>query len=414
VLLTDETVYTVSEITRQIRRSLEEEFPLVRVEGEVSNFTAHSSGHLYFSLKDEGAQLRCVMFRSRRRRMIGPLPSNGMAVRALGQITVYERSGQYQLSVIELRPAGIGALARAFEELKHRLAEEGLFDAVHKQPIPKFPGRIGVVTSPTGAAVRDIIRIIGRRFPLARLILAPVQVQGEGAAREIALAIERMNRHRLADVLIVGRGGGSMEDLWAFNEEVVARAIFSSAIPVISAVGHEIDFTIADFVADLRAPTPSAAAELVVPDRQELAGVIAGARQRLLSAAAGRIGRQRERVVTLVRSYGLRRPADLIAGRMQRLDELERRLQLASERHVALRKRLLDSTTRHLASLDPQAVLARGYSVCRRLPDGAVVTDGGVLTGGELLDLWFARGGAECRVERATSTRRDLLTLEDS
>jgi exodeoxyribonuclease VII large subunit len=339
VLLTDETVYTVSEITRQIRRSLEEEFPLVRVEGEVSNFTAHSSGHLYFSLKDEGAQLRCVMFRSRRRRMIGPLPSNGMAVRALGQITVYERSGQYQLSVIELRPAGIGALARAFEELKHRLAEEGLFDAVHKQPIPKFPGRIGVVTSPTGAAVRDIIRIIGRRFPLARLILAPVQVQGEGAAREIALAIERMNRHRLADVLIVGRGGGSMEDLWAFNEEVVARAIFSSAIPVISAVGHEIDFTIADFVADLRAPTPSAAAELVVPDRQELAGVIAGARQRLLSAAAGRIGRQRERVVTLVRSYGLRRPADLIAGRMQRLDELERRLQLASERHVALRKR---------------------------------------------------------------------------
>lgn len=407
MLNTDERVYTVSEITRQIRGALEDGFPLVWVEGEVSNFTAHTSGHLYFSLKDESAQLRCVMFRSRRRRMIGPLPTNGMALRALGEITVYERSGQYQLSVLEWRAAGVGTLAQAFEELKRRLAAEGLFDEVHKRPIPVFPQRIGVVTSPTGAAVRDIIDVIRRRYPLAHVALAPVQVQGEGAAGEIAHAIELFNRFGVADVLIVGRGGGSLEDLWAFNEEVVARAIFASRIPVISAVGHEIDYTIADFVADLRAPTPSAAAEMAVPDRRELTGRVVRSGERLRVAIAGEVARGRERLATLVKSYGLRRPADLVAERMQRVDELERRLRHAILGSVALRRSTLESAKRHLASLGPQAVLARGYSICRKLPEGRLVTRGEDLTQGDRVDLSFFRGGAECRVERARASHRD-------
>jgi exodeoxyribonuclease VII large subunit len=408
VLDTDEHVYTVSEITRQIRCALEERFALVWVEGEVSNFTAHTSGHLYFSLKDESAQLRCVMFRSRRRRMIGPLPANGVALRVLGEITVYERSGQYQLSVLELRPAGVGTLAQAFEELKRRLAEEGLFDAAHKRPIPAFPQRIGVVTSPTGAALRDIIHVIRRRYPVAHVVLAPVQVQGEGAAGEIAHAIGLFNRLGIADLLIVGRGGGSLEDLWAFNEEVVARAIFASRIPIISAVGHEIDYTIADFVADLRAPTPSAAAELAVPDRRELTDIVGRSGQRLRAAVAGELARGRERLATLVRSYGLRRPADLVAERMQRVDEFERRLRHAILGSVVLRRSTLESARRHLASLGPEAVLARGYSICRKLPEGRLVTRGEDLTQGDRVDLSFSRGGAECRVERARASNREF------
>ncbi|MCJ7577011.1 MAG: exodeoxyribonuclease VII large subunit, partial [candidate division Zixibacteria bacterium] len=247
-------IYTVTEITKEIKGILEESLPSVWVEGEISNYILHSSGHRYFSMKDENAQIRCTLWRFRGTRLSFE-PEDGMRVIAFGNITVYERNGQYQLDVIELIPAGWGKLEIAFQKLKEKLFQEGLFDEEHKKPIPEFPEAIGLVTSPTGAAVRDMIKIIHKRFPSVRIIVNPVRVQGEEAAEEIAQAIQEFNEFAKIDVMIVGRGGGALEDLWAFNEEVVARAIYDSKIPVISAVGHQIDFTISDFVADLRAST---------------------------------------------------------------------------------------------------------------------------------------------------------------
>ncbi|MCK5525880.1 MAG: exodeoxyribonuclease VII large subunit, partial [Candidatus Latescibacteria bacterium] len=267
-MLDSAEAYSVSDITRAIKGLLDEGLMPLWVEGEVSNYVHHTSGHRYFTLKDETSQLRCVMWKWQ-----GQLrfrPEDGMKVRAYGRISVYERGGQYQLVVSELHPAGVGELQLAFEQLKERLAKEGLFDESRKRSLPRFPQRIGVVTSPTGAAIRDIAHGIGRRFPSAQVVLWPARVQGEGAAAQIAEGIEKLNAYGEVDVLIVGRGGGSLEDLWAFNEEEVARAIYASGIPVVSAVGHEIDFVIADFVADRRAPTPSAAAEMVVRDGAEL------------------------------------------------------------------------------------------------------------------------------------------------
>jgi len=263
----EEKIYTVSELTREIKQVLETGFPCLWVEGEISNFKRHSSGHLYFTLKDENSQIRCAMWRYRANDLIFR-PEDGMKVLVQGNLQVYEPGGYYQIIVQQVQPAGVGELQLAFEQLKKKLYAEGLFDEAHKKPIPIFPERIGVITSPTGAAIRDIISVITRRFPIAQIILAPVRVQGPGAKEEIVQAIQDFNEFGEVDVLIVGRGGGSLEDLWAFNEEVVARAIFTSKIPIISAVGHEIDFSISDFVADRRAPTPSAAAEMAVPDRK--------------------------------------------------------------------------------------------------------------------------------------------------
>ena len=265
----EKNVITITELTRQIKFSLESSFPRVWVEGEISNFKQHTSGHLYFTLKDEGAQLSALMWRSRVANLTFQ-PEDGMKVIARGSITVYPPRGNYQLDVDQIQPLGLGELQLAFERLKQKLDAEGLFDAEHKKPIPEFPECIGLVTSETGAALQDIRSVLSRRHPSVEVVLAPVRVQGAGAAEEIADAIKYLNQYGGIDVLIVGRGGGSLEDLWAFNEEVVARAIYASKIPIISAVGHEIDFSIADFVADLRAPTPSAAAELVVRDRTEL------------------------------------------------------------------------------------------------------------------------------------------------
>ncbi len=264
-----EKIYTITQLTKELKDLLESSFSKIWVEGEISNYLKHSSGHRYFTLKDQGAQIKCVLWRWQGNNLLFE-PQDGMKVKAAGQITIYEKSGQYQLVVSSLQPSGIGELELAFQQLKKKLAGEGLFDPAHKVAIPQFPERIGVVTSPTGAAIRDILNITKRRAPHIEIILWPVAVQGEGASAQIAHAIRGFNKLKLVDVLIVGRGGGSLEDLWAFNEEAVARAIYESKLPVISAVGHEIDFSIADFVADLRAPTPSAAAEMAVPDAIQL------------------------------------------------------------------------------------------------------------------------------------------------
>src|SRR5204863_4564033 len=273
-------VLTVSALTEKLRQVLEEKFPMVWVEGEISNFKVYGSGHAYFTLKDSGAQVRAVLFRNRMRR-IRFEPGDGLHVLAMGSVEVYPQRGEYQLVVELLEPRGLGALQLAFEQLKARLAAEGLFDEGRKRALPRFPRKIGIVTSPSGAAIRDMLRVIGRRFGELHIVLAPCRVQGDGAAEEIARGIRDLNALGDVDVLIVGRGGGSLEDLWAFNEEVVARAIAGSKVPVISAVGHEVDVTIADFVADLRAPTPSAAAELVVREKQTIVETIADLHHRL-------------------------------------------------------------------------------------------------------------------------------------
>src|SRR3989475_2988824 len=281
----ERAILSVSQLTDQLRGIVEEKFPAVWVEGEISNFRLYGSGHAYFTLKDEGAQLRAVLFRNRARRLRFE-PGDGQHVLAFGSLEIYAQRGEYQFVVELLEPRGLGALQLAFEQLKARLGAEGLFAESRKRALPRFPRRIGIVTSPSGAAVRDILRIIGRRFAGLSIVLAPARVQGDGAAREIAAGIADLNALGDVDVIIVGRGGGSLEDLWAFNEEAVARAIAASKVPVVSAVGHEVDFTIADFVADLRAPTPSAAAELVVREKQAVVDTLAQLRVRLERTAA--------------------------------------------------------------------------------------------------------------------------------
>ncbi|MEJ2634189.1 MAG: exodeoxyribonuclease VII large subunit [Calditrichia bacterium] len=368
----DERIYTVTELTREIKQLLETSFPRLWVEGEISNFKRHSSGHLYFTLKDENSQISCAMWRFRADNLLFKM-EDGMKVLAQGDVQVYERGGSYQLIVSQIQPAGIGALQLAFEQLKKKLHAEGLFDEAHKKPIPLYPECIGVVTSPTGAAIRDIVSVLTRRFPGVRIILSPVRVQGQTAASEIAQAIENFNEFGQADVLIVGRGGGSLEDLWAFNEEMVARAIFNSKIPVISAVGHEIDYSISDFVADRRAPTPSAAAEMAVRDRQELLGVVAYYRERFSTLLLQKLGSHRERIENLQRSYAFRRPEDFIFQKIQRVDELTKNIQVALQHNLEIKKQRLLNSENQLKALSPTAVLKRGYSICFK--DGEVIKD---------------------------------------
>jgi exodeoxyribonuclease VII large subunit len=390
-------VYRVSEITRQLRLILEESFPEVWVEGEVSNYKEHTSGHVYFSLKDEAGELRCVMFRSDAATLRFS-PGDGLKVRALGRITVYEKRGYYQLQVYSLSPAGVGDLAQAFEMLKEKLRSEGLFLEERKKPLPLFPTRIGVVTASTGAAIRDILNIIGRRWPLATVLLRSARVQGEGAAVEIAESIDDLNELEDVDLIIVGRGGGSLEDLWAFNEEVVARAIYRSMIPIVSAVGHEVDYTIADFVADVRAPTPSAAAEIVVPDTRDIESRTDGLLSRALRAGSEMVSTYAERVEALSRSYGLRRPRDLVMERWQGLDEVERRAMRAIGHKLAIATTGLLALESRLANATPQATLSRGYCICRRLPQRELVSRSSELARRESISLQFADGSAECEV----------------
>ena len=382
---------SITELTRQIRILLEHHIPTIWVQGEVSNFTHHTSGHMYFTLKDEQCQIRCVLWREQAKRLFFT-PQDGMKVLARGDVTVYERAGQYQLRVAQLQPVGVGDLQLAFERLKEKLYQEGLFDEDRKQPIPPFPWRIGVITSPTGAAIRDIINISYRRYPGIGMMLYPVSVQGEGAAQEIARAIDAYNVYGEIDVLIVARGGGSMEDLWAFNEEVVARAIFNSRIPVVSAVGHEIDFTIADFVADLRAPTPSAAAELVVPEHKELLQQVQMLTVRSRERMEGQIQRYDDRLKALWSSYGFRRPMDIIYQCEQKRDELKEYLAYGLSHFLRRTEHDVNLQTGKLEGLNPQSVLQRGYSICCRLPHRDIVREAKVLHTDDTIEVAFSKG----------------------
>lgn len=440
-IFTEKTILTVSRLTALLRGVLEENFEQLWVGGEVSNLSYPSSGHCYFTLKDAGAQLRCVMFKSAVKNLKFRL-TDGMALIVRGRISVYDQRGEYQLICEYLEPAGVGALQTAFVQLKEKLALEGLFAEAHKSAIPRFPRKIGVITSPTGAAIHDILNVLKRRFASLAVLLYPVRVQGEGAAVEIARAVDEMNRLGDVDILIVGRGGGSLEDLWAFNEEAVARAVYRSKIPVISAVGHETDWTICDFVADLRAPTPSAAAELVIASSEELRSQVDGLSHRL-----------RKTIENILVSYdrrleGLRRalhdPRMMVGHLAQRLDDLTGRLDMGL--HVAVSRRRdrferLRDALRHndpkgmidlllqrvalllvrsegllahrleeirqgfgdnaarLEVLSPLKTLARGYAIASHACDGTTVTDAGSLAPGEQLLLRLHRGAARCLVE---------------
>ena len=391
------TVLTVSDITRQIKTSLETKFPRVWIQGELSNFKQHTSGHLYFTVKDEGAQISGVMWRSRVAGL-AVVPVDGMKVIARGSITVYPPRGNYQIDCDQIQPLGVGELQIAFERLKKKLAEEGLFDPEHKKPIPEYAERIGIVTSATGAALQDIRSVLGRRFPSVGVILAPVRVQGAGAAEEIAAAIEDMNKYGEVDVMIVGRGGGSLEDLWAFNEEIVARAIYNSRIPVVSAVGHEIDFSIADLVADLRAPTPSAAAELVVKDRSELIEVLRNMWYTMQRSIEEKVSSLRDSVGGLISSYAFNTPRDLLRESSQRVDELERSLVVASTHILELVRRNQRSLTQRLEALSPKAVLQRGYAIVRKKTEVVVSADD--LERGDVATIQFHDGDVRTRVEQ--------------
>lgn len=415
------TVYSVTRLNNEIKDLLDAVpgYRNLLVQGEISNYKAHSSGHHYMTLKDEGAAINAVMFRSDALRLKFRL-ENGMKVIVRARVSSFPRTGQVQLYISEVIPDGAGALSLAFEQLKRKLQAEGLFDPAHKKPIPACPQRIALVTSPTGAAVRDMIRILGRRWPLAKVTLYPAQVQGQGAAESIARALLLANAVGEADVILCGRGGGSMEDLWAFNEEVVARAIYDSDIPVISAVGHEPDVTIADFVADLRAPTPSGAAELAVPDRAEYALSVRTLDTRLRTAAHKQIEVWRQRLTTLQERLELRTPANYIAEKRLLLDQMTDRLCAAlparltreEQKLTVLRQRLLTAgqgglhrrrlrfaqTVATLDAISPLRVLARGYAVATRGKRGAVVTDAAALKAGDTLHIRFAKGAANCRV----------------
>jgi len=364
---------TVTQLARRIKDVVEDDATLsdVWVRGEVSNFTQASSGHLYFSLKDREAAIRCVMWRSDAARVF-KLPANGGAVEVHGRVSMYEARGDVQLYVDEIKLAGAGALWQEFERLRTRLDAEGLFAPEHKRTLPRFPRTIGVVTSREGAVFRDIRNVLSRRYPLAQVLLAPTLVQGESAAPMIAGAIEMINHFEI-EVLIVARGGGSIEDLWAFNEEIVARAIYDSRVPAISAVGHETDFTIADFVADVRAPTPSAAAELAVPDARELRVVVRSDLQRLAQLTRDRLGDARVRLSQ--QTYALLRnsPQARVENDRQRVDDLSRRVAARAMQLIALRRGTLNGPARHLAALNPDATLARGYAVVRDKTSGRVV-----------------------------------------
>jgi len=442
-IFSEKTILTVSRLTALLRGVLEENFEQVWVEGEVSNLSFPASGHVYFSLKDGGAQLRCIMFKSAAKNLKFRL-QDGMGLIVRGRISVYDQRGEYQLICEYMEPAGVGALQMAFVQLKERLAREGLFDEVRKRPLPDFPKRVGVVTSSTGAAIHDIINVLRRRFASIEVLLYPVRVQGEGAGLEIARAVDDMNRLGLADVLIVGRGGGSLEDLWAFNEEVVARAVRRSRIPVISAVGHETDWTICDFVADLRAPTPSAAAELVVASSNELRSRIEGYGRRLQLAMENRVSGLQVRVEALRRR--IHDPSIMLGHMSQRVDDLSVRLDNALQNGVArrrdqfdkqqakllyhsplrgmetlrqqvamlatdaerslqhrldeLRQRFVENAAR-LDVLSPLGTLSRGYALAMKMPGNRLVRQSSELEKGDRVRVRLHRGELQCVVEES-------------
>jgi len=385
----DREIFTVSSLTREIKELLEMSFPKIWVEGEISNLKLHSSGHLYFTLKDESAQISCAMWRFQVNNLLFR-PQDGMQILIEGELQIYEKAGRYQLIVTQMQPAGVGALQLAFEQLKKKLHSEGLFDEQYKKPVPAYPEKIGVVTSPTGAAIRDIISVAKRRYPGIHIIVNPVKVQGDGAAEEIAQAIQDFNIYAKVDVLIVGRGGGSLEDLWAFNEEVVARAIFESKIPVVSAVGHEIDFSIADFVADHRAPTPSAAAELVVKDRRETQGIVNYYTEKIADTLRNTVHSKKERLNSIRQSYAFRKPSDYAYQKFFRLDEIQKSITISMQHNLKMKNQIFDSLVQKLNVLNPNSILNRGYSICFKA--GKVVKNAAQLKIEDMVQVQLAEG----------------------
>lgn len=395
-------VLTVAQVTRQIKDAVEGNFPHVLVLGEVSNCTRAGSGHIYLTLKDDEAQLRAVIWRTTASRLRFDV-RDGLEVIAAGPIEVYEARGAYQLIVEQLVPQGVGALELAFRQMCAKLEAEGLFAPERKRPLPRFPRRIALVTSPTGAAVRDMLQVITRRWPGAEIVVVPVAVQGEGAARQIAAALRNVHRLPRVDVVIAGRGGGSLEDLWAFNEEVVARALFDCRIPVVSAVGHEIDVTIADLVADRRALTPSEAGELVVPHRDDVLAALARLGQRLTAGLQSRWAQARTQLDALASRRVLTRPRERLHDEARRLDELEFRLRRALARNVEQARQRLATSAAALSALSPLKVLERGYSVTQRAQGGEVVRSSGQLHSGELVRTRLHSGEFFSRVEQVAA-----------
>ncbi len=442
--LAQRDVYTVSRLNREVRAVLEGSFPLLWVEGEISNLARPSSGHIYFSLKDEHAQARCAMFRMKRQRLRFE-PENGLQVLVRARVGLYEGRGEFQLVIEHMEPSGEGALLQAFERLKQKLAGEGLFDAAHKRPLPGLPRRIGIITSPSGAAIRDVLSVLGRRFPAIPVLVYPALVQGDQASAQLICALALANERAECDVLILTRGGGSLEDLMPFNDESLARAVFESALPIVSGVGHEIDFTITDFVADRRAATPSAAAELVSPDRQDLQKRLTALAQRATRSLTHGLHRWRNRLDNLRFRLIRLHPGQVLVQQQQRLDELEQRLLLAnstkqrglqariqaldahlrarspvnrletqklivdSQRHRLVRglemhltncRQRLAQAAQGLDTLSPLSTLHRGYSITLLLPDKKLLRDAHEAKPGDRLETRLESGRVLSRVEK--------------
>lgn len=389
---------SVTQLTQYIKLLLDKDEILsqVCVRGELSNYKAHSSGHQYFTLKDEGAVISCVMFRSDAMKMRFR-PESGMKVILYGRVSLFPKSGQYQIYVTAMQPDGVGALAVAYEQLKRRLYEEGLFDPAHKQPLPSYPHRVALITSPTGAAVRDMTRILGRRWPMAEVLVCPVRVQGEGAAEEIAQMLDYVDKHQLADVIITGRGGGSLEDLWAFNEEIVARAIYRCTIPVISAVGHEPDVTISDYVADVRAATPSNAAEIAVQDEAAIRNALRQLQLRLEQAEGRKLTQLRQRLDALAQKPVMKRPEAYLQQQELQLEMLRQRLEHAGTGVVQKNALRFQRTAAKLDALSPLKVLSRGYAMVTR--EDAVVRSVTQLQPGDPVAVALSDGTVQCTVD---------------
>ncbi len=394
---------TVSEVTSRIRALIEQEmtFQDLWIEGEISNLTRASSGHVYFTLKDAGAQIGAVIWRTQAQTMTY-VPRSGDQILAHGRIGVYEQGGRYQLYVDRVQPAGRGSLYQEFERLKVQLQAEGLFAEERKRPLPTFPACIGVVTSPTAAALRDVLNVLSRRYPLVRVVLSPTMVQGDAAPPQIIAALERLNAREDVNVILVVRGGGSLEDLWAFNDERVARAIAASRLPVVSGVGHETDFTLADFAADHRAPTPSAAAEVVTPEIAELRAVVSQQGARLGRAMGQRLDQQRDRLLGFDRALRHLAPGARIASSRQRVDDLVSRLDAAAGYRLREAEQRVGALCARLASLSPDAVIKRGYAIVRERQAGQVVTSIAQVDSGLPLSIQVRDGTIAARVEAST------------
>lgn len=396
-------VLSVSQLNRYIKMNFDadENLANIFISGEISNFTNHyRTGHLYFTLKDDSAAVRAVMFNSSAKRLKF-MPEDGMKVIARGRVSVYEASGQYQLYVDDMQPDGVGALNLAYEQLKEKLQKEGLFSELHKKPLPPYPEKVGVITSPTGAAVRDIINVLGRRFPYAEIVFCPVLVQGDGAHLQLTDAVNLFNSERAADVIIIGRGGGSIEDLWEFNDEGLARAVYNSEIPIISAVGHETDFTICDFVADMRAPTPSAAAELAVPDANELQYALSALKNRMFLNVSSGIADRRSRLEYLTSKGALKSPDEMLSNRSQRLDTAFSKMLSSYENRIGGKKVEFISAATALSKLDPMSVLMRGFAFVSD-KSGKNVYSSQALAKGDKINVRFHDGSAACEVKEIT------------